>query len=616
MDYSPRDRRLLMTSLSNLTPPELAALIKPWIQRQREQQQQQPGHQDQVYLYNKRLGQLLKCLGSTLPMELVTHLLYEFPLDNSVQTTMFSRYVKKYMGSESDSTVEMETLLNYLDSMTADDNIKVRLYNMVLNGCLKRGNEIHVKKILNHMDSSRCLLDTASFNMLIRSQLDNGNVKAATALYGKMINGASAPTTATYNTFIKYTCQHQLWNDMTLWLDRLLRKEEEQPSPVTLRILMTALTDHIDQPMVLNAFERVVKRVPVKSIDLEMTVNTSIVHLLRHKYTDQALDILRLLFDRSSSSMEKYGLSVYSYNLLIHALVQKGNLEAAEQVLVTMRDQQQQQHDGDDSTMTIPSPDIISYTTLIHGYIRTPNGQDIDIGRVLALYTEVMDRGLEPNATLQAVILYGMVKSGFQDIKECTSLFETLVCDNKENDDNKDTLDFSNTVGYGRSYEPQWDLYNDMQNTGRRKMDPRVSRMTMYNIMMDGYFLHQLRSRHRQSSGDDDTKMDRHIPPEPLALLNRAIENKLPLETATLNIWVRGLAVFHHDLAAAEAMVKWMWMAHGVEMNERTVYYLVRSSIAQNRRDKARKWIKLYEDSGRTIQGAGLLHFKDMVDKS
>jgi pentatricopeptide repeat protein len=635
-DFSSKDRRLLFAALSDLSPSELAALISPWIQRQRDQ------YQD--YLYNKRLGQLLKILGSTLPMDLVTHLLCSFPLDNSVQTAMFGRFVKNYMATESDdqSTAHMDALLKYLDPMSTGNisspmDIKVRLYNMALNGCLKRGNRNHVNKILDHMESSGCLLDAASFNMLIRSRLDDGDIEAATALYGQMMatgTSSSAPTVATYNTFISYACQHQLWSDMTLWLDRLLLKDEQQPNPVTLRILMAALTDHIDQQVVVDAFDRVVKMVPVKSLELERTVNTSIVHLLRHKHTDQALDILYQLFGQSSS-IETYGLSVYTYNLMIHALTQKGQLEAAERVLKSMRDQQPL-HDGDTTTtQAIPLPDIVSYTTLIHGYVRSPHNQDIDIGRILTLYKELMDRGLETNAVLQAVVLYGMVKSGFQDIKECAALFESMISDNGNDGD---TLDFSDTMHRGRSYEPQWHFYNDIGSTRsnlgskQRKMDPKMSQMTLYNMMMDGYFIHQTYERNRRhrassplsslpsSSPHDGTtisnKRQRHIPPESLALLNRAIENKLPLTTATLNIWVRGLALFNYDLVAAESMVEWMTMTHGVALNERTILYLVQSSLAQDRRDKARKWIKLYEDSGRVIQGTGLRYFKDLVIKS
>lgn len=638
VDFSSKDRRLLFAALSDLSPSELVALISPWIQRQRDQ--------DQDYLYNKRLGQLLKSLGCTLPMGLVTHLLCSFPLDNSVQTAMFGRFVKNYMATESDDqgTAHMDALLKYLDPLSAGGttspmNIKVRLYNMALNVCLKRGNKSHVNRVLDHMDSSGCLLDAASYNMLIRSRLDDGDIEAATSLYGQMMatgTSSSAPTVATYNTFIKYACQHQLWNDMTLWLDRLLLKDEQQPNPVTLRILMAALTDHIDQRVVVDAFDRVVKMVPVKSLELERTATTSIVHLLRHKHTDQALDILDQLFGQSSS-IATYDLSVYSYNLLIHALAQKGQLEAAERVLVSMRDQQPL-HGGDTTTtMAIPLPDIVSYTTLIHGYVRSVHNQDIDIGRILTLYKELMDRGLETNAILQAVVLYGMVKSGFQDIKDCAALFESMI---SNNGNGGDTLEFSETMHHVRTYEPQWHLYNDIGSTGshlgpkHRKMDPKMSQMTMYNMMMDGYFVHQTyeRNRRRRSSpslssssslsphASDDTtkgnKRDRYIPPESLALLNRAIENKLPLTTATLNIWVRGLALFNYNLVAAESMVEWMTMTHGVAPDERTIYYLVQSSLAQDRRDKARKWIKQYEDSGRVIQGTGLLYLKDLVIKS
>ncbi|CAO3599259.1 unnamed protein product [Absidia cylindrospora] len=607
LDYSPKDRRLFFSSLGRLSSSELVSLLEPWMQQQQQQQMDDA-------MYNKRLKQLFKSLGSHLPMNLLERLVQQYPLDVSLQTALFQRFIKSYMTYQQQSNdgdrgaVQLDDLLDYLDPLSnssimekTSDIIRTRLYNMALNGCLKLGRWDHVEKVLSRMASSGggdgggCFLDVASFNMLIRSRLDHGDVDAANALYEQLTNTSSSldATTATFNTFINYACQQHLWDDMTLWLDRLLEHSDQQPNPVTLRILTAALTEHIEEPLVVDAFERVATVVPVTSFELETTVNTSIVHLLRHKQTDPALALLYKVFDRSTTTTSSYHLTVNSYNILIHALVQKGDLETANQLVESMREQ-----NDDNATTLLPSPDIVSYTTLIHGYIRSASANDMDIGRISALYKEVMDRGLETNAILQSVILYAMVKSGFEDIKECTRLFESMVDDE--------------------------DMVAATDDSRQRGMDPKMSRMTMYNMMMDGYFLHQQKRQQHGGSHSSSTDINpksnsrnRHIPPESLTLLNRAIEKGLPLTTATLNIWVRGLALFNHDLQAAESMVKWMSLAHGVELNERTIYYLVRAALAQDRRNKARKWISFYEDDmDRTIQGTGLLYFKNMVIKS
>ncbi|ORZ18121.1 hypothetical protein BCR42DRAFT_413191 [Absidia repens] len=654
LDFPTEDRQLFLTRLGELPVTELVDLLEPFIHQQQQQRTTIYNNNN-----NKRLMQLLKSLGSHLPMDSVQHLLHQFPLDHHVQSVLFSRFVKNYMVATSSSSIsqsasngeaQLDVMLDFLSNTTTttstadsekgllSEDIKTRLYNMALNGCLKRQQWTHVDKVLARMASSHggCSLDTISYNMLIRSRLDQGDVDAANALYDQLTHNTATsavtgttppPTTATFNTFIKYACEQQRWDMMGLWLDRLLRASSNGPNQVTLRILVAALTDHMDQPTVVDAFQRVAMMVApgMTNTTLETTIHVSIIHLLRQKQTDTALAILDKLFGRSSSSSPALAFSVYTYNLFIHALVQKGDLEAAEQVLACMR------RDGDlgnqsDVGITSsrpPLPDIVSYTTLIHGYIRSANSHDMDIGRISALYKELMGSGIETNATLQAVILYGMVKSGFQAMEEYATLFESMV---EEEHGDPRQQQYSNTH------------YHD---DGKQTMDPKLSRMTMYNIMMDGYFLHHYYHRrrthdhgtpHRSSSSSassfsptrlpsglitaiNNGRDDQHIPPEALTLLTRAIEKGLPLTTATLNIWVRGLAFFNHDLTTAEAMVKWMTLKHGVKMNERTIYYLVRTAIRHDRRDKARKWISLYENTGQTIQGTGLQYFKSMVIK-
>ncbi|KAI8083088.1 uncharacterized protein BX664DRAFT_339791 [Halteromyces radiatus] len=587
--YATKARRLLFTKLAHLSFIELADLLESWMQTQRQQIHE--GH-----ISSKRLTLFLKALMMTLPMTLVEQLVLRFPSDYYLQAALVSRYVKNYLASDNESDTQLGTMLALLDTsikrITESPDTIVRLYNLVLNGCLKKQDWHHVAEVLSRMESSGCSLDTASFNMLIRSRLENDDVEAAKALYEEMVQFSLTPTTATYNTFIKHACQQQRWEDMTLWIDRLL--EQHQPNPITLRIMTAALTDHTDQPQVLDAFGRVALMVPVTNEELERTINVSVAQLLRHKHTRLALDILYKLF-APQPNLKDYSLSTLTYNLLIHALAQEGNMEAADQVLVLMRDKKLDDDNNNNNNnimpMTIPDPDIVSYTSLIHGYIRTATSHDMDIRRILNLYNEIMERGLETNATLQSVVLYGMIKSRFQDIDECASLFAAMV---EEDDDNLEQL------------------YDG-------KMEPKLAKMTMYNMMMDGYFLHQYYGKDQQNSTSKTTTTttsgQRHIPPEALTLLNQAIVRRLPLTTATMNIWVRGLAIFNHDLIAAEAMVKWMSLTHHVKLNERTIYYLVQTAITQDRWDKARKWIKKYESMGQVIQGTGLQYFKNMVIK-
>jgi hypothetical protein len=139
----------------------------------------------------------------------------------------------------------------------------------------------------------------------------------------------------------------------------------------------------------------------------------------------------------------------------------------------------------------------------------------------------------------------------------------------------------------------------------RQHGDKTLDDIQIYNMMMDFYFLHYHKSK----------SLKNQTPQEPFALLNDAVENKkLKPTTTTLNILVRGLAILNKDLAAAEKMVT--LLAHkGVQMNEKTAWYLTKSAYKQGQMSRARNWIEKYESQNRSIKGPGLLHLKSILTK-
>ncbi|CAO3631630.1 unnamed protein product [Cunninghamella echinulata] len=563
LDYPLKYRVIFFDKLSKLPPPQLATFLQPYIDYL-----QQEESKDSHYQYNlipagrKRLRSFLKTLGSTLPKDSIFYLLNQFSGYKSVQVIMLQQYINKYIKSEmDDQDQQLDTLLDYLKKVNTNNNnnnsnldstLKVQLFNMTLNGCIKTKKQDHITKILNQMEKSGTALDEVTYNILIRSQLDMNNGKVANELYDNMKKSSLTPTVATFNTFIRYACKHQNWNDLTAWLDQM-EHHHKQPNPITLRIMMDALTNNTAEQQVVDNFKRVSDNIAITNQDLEWTINISITHLLRNNHIDTALAILQKLFEtRPKMEAQSYSLSVYSYNLLIHAYTLNGDMNAAENVLLNMknpRHHQQQPVNGNETHLTIPSPDIISYTTLIHGYIKSAPPQHINMKRVTTLYKELIERGLEENRSLQSVLLYGLIKSGFCDSKESMKLFKLLT-----------------------------------------RISSNKKRSTKLN-----------------------QKIDNHIPRKSIQLLKEAMDKNLPFDTSTLNIWVRGLSLFNHDLNMAETMVYWMTKQYQISINERTVFYLVKAAIKQRRFDKAKKWINTYEKNGKTIQGSGLLYFKRHV---
>ncbi|KAI9365903.1 hypothetical protein BD770DRAFT_377507 [Pilaira anomala] len=430
-------------------------------------------------------------------------------------------------------------------------------YNSVLNRCLKQNQYDHLLQVMEMMKQRDIDPDTATNNILTRMQLKNcTTAEESFKLYKDIISNGVKPNPVTFNTFLKYACKHKQWDMLSTWLDTM-KEDGVEPNHITVRILFKAYVDNPTDTNVEEAFERVSKSTPING--KEKLLNTGITKLLETKQTKAAMNLL----DKTFESNEP--LSLYSYNLLLQALCLDGKVELAQQVLDSMvtRDNN-----------NIPQPDIVSFTTLIHGLIR--NSTNTDIEQVSIVYKQCLDQGLQSNNVLQSVMLYGLIRSNQNmEVTKIKSMFE-LIMKNK-----------------------------NVQRLPRLSTDKELDEMIIYNMMMDFYFLHY----HHSITLRDQ------IPKEPFALLQDAVEHKkLKPTVSTLNILVRGLAILNKDLIGAEKMVS-LLKGKGVKIDERTVWYLSKSAYNQGQITKARQWIDLFESEHKPIEGSGLIDLKSILTK-
>ncbi|CAO3639241.1 unnamed protein product [Mucor hiemalis] len=402
--------------------------------------------------------------------------------------------------------------------------------------------------------------DTATYNILVRTKLVNNSSilepEETFALYADMIAEGITPNHATFNTFIKHACKHQQWDAVNTWLD-MMEEDDVEPNPVTARILFQTYVNNPQSSLLCKAFDRVSTAVPL--VEKERFLNTGVSTLLKLKQTKAAMNLL----DKTFALDEP--LSVYSYNLLLRALCLDGKLTNAQEILNSMISQ------GQDS---IPKPDIVSFTTTIHGLVR--NSSNVQLDQLNTVYKQLMDEGLRTNNVLESVMMYGVIRS-----------------DNNKNL-SKTKIMFDSIMANKRQFK-----------TPRQHGDTSLEEIKIYNMMMDFYFVHYHKSK----------TLKHQTPQEPFTLLKDAVENKkLKPTVATLNILVRGLAILNKDLNAAEKMVT--LLSHkGVEMNEKTVWYLTKAAYKQGQMNRARKWIEKYESKQKSIQGSGLLHLKSILTK-
>lgn len=405
-------------------------------------------------------------------------------------------------------------------------------YNAALSTCRDAKEYQHVRLIFNLIKERQWTPDTATYNILLRMRLSKEGTRVpGLSMYQDMIDEGAQPNHATFNTFLKHAIQHKQWHALAQWLD-LMQQRDITPTPVTLRILFRALCVHPNQPDLTRAFDRVSAVVPL-STQQEEFLNTGTSALLDQHKTSAAADLLRTTLGLNRP------LSTYAYNLLLRSLCQQGQIESAQRVLTSMI-----------TTDSIPEPDIVSFTTVIHGLIR--HSDKIDLNQINALYDKLEQQDLRSNNVLQSVILYGLVRSkDNNNLTKTRALFDSII---------------------SNKHQAQIPVQHG---------DCPLDEINTYNMMMDFYFLHYHKSK----------TYKHQIPKQVFQLLNEAVEiKKLTPTLVTMNIMVRGLAVLNKDLVAAEKVVA-LLKSKGVAMDERTVWYLAKSAYRQGQVSKARQFI-------------------------
>lgn len=426
-------------------------------------------------------------------------------------------------------------------------------YNSALSTCLDNKEYEHVQLIISIMKERHITLDTASFNILLRMKLDKVGESDVSEfeIYQELLDNGAIINHATFNTFIKHAVQHTKWDTLEQWLD-LMKEKDIKPTVVTLRILFRALCVHPNENNLSRAFDRVSALIPLSN--QEIFLNTGTAALLDEKKINSAMVLLKKTFGLDAK------LSIYAYNLLLRLLCQKGQIDSAQHVLMSMI-----------TSDSIPDPDIVSFTTVIHGLIR--HSENIDLNQINDLYSKLLQEDLRANNVLQSVVLYGLLKSkNNSNLSKTRRLFDCIIA-------NKN-----------RSQIP-------VQNG-----DTALSEMNTYNMMIDFYFLHHHKSK----------TLKNQIPKEAFQLLNEAVETKglLPT-TVTMNIMVRGLAVLNKDLVAAEKIMD-LLKSKGAKADETTIWYLAKSAYRQGQLSKAREFIDNFE---LPITKSGLQRLKSTLNK-
>jgi Pentatricopeptide repeat domain len=430
-----------------------------------------------------------------------------------------------------------------------------RLCNVVLSRYLRIVNANGARIVLDSMQQHGISPSNVTYNILIHHELfvqDDPNT--ANALYEQLNRDATSATAALCNSFLKYHLSKQNWVEAERWLDIAL--EISTPKAInrfTSGILAYALASNPDSTSIASIAERMVTHPAFKdNIDDDAVYNSYLTFLLRHN----RIGIATQLIQQYSHQLPR-PLSICTCNLHLHAITMSGDIKEARTMLNKMIH-------GEDS---YPQPDVISFATVINGYVlRNPDGVP-DIDTANSMVKDMVNLGIKPNTVVHSILLQGLLTTDYSDISQARSLFNTIV----------------------------------EQQTSDTSQKQTVSMAILYNTMMNGYFIHYRMKNHNT------------IPREVYTLLRQGRRQKVPFTTSTLNIWVRGLAKMYGDIRSAESMFK-VFEDMGVQANQRTMWYLIDTAVKKRRWDDAHRWVMYARDNDIPLTGHGLQRHLELVE--
>lgn len=503
------------------TPDQVVHLFRPWVDS----------------IHKRNVQKVLKQVLLRLSTRDLQHAIRVCAHSDDDPDRRLLKYLFAHMTTRYRSTLDLSTLTTSLDLVAhVDPAALLVLHNNAMDVALRQRKHDHLDILTQRMNDLALEPDTVTYNIFIRAQLMTGkkpsSIAGATQLFHNMVRAGIPPSPATYNMFINHMARRMRWSEMRQWLHRL--QTHSSATGITLRILLSAAKVHKNAPQLVKAIERVAKTVPLHASD--GLLETAVIALLRHDRTELALSILKSSLQQKAK--DNATPSICTYNLLLHALIKQGDVEGAHNVFDSMVRQ--------DAGLRIPAPDVVSFTTLIHGYANGPDPGPERLQTVQSLYKQMLSLNLEPNAALQSILLHALAKQENCNPQQLSGLFQTMLG----------------------------------QLKGRTHRDA-LSTTILYNIMMKAHLLHAKHVNAQSSSS-------RIIPSQAVALLKEAIDRGT-VNHGTLNVWVRALAVYQKDYIGAEKFIKW-FAPTGIDPDESTVAIMSKAAEARGWHGSARSW--------------------------
>nr|GEU38896.1 pentatricopeptide repeat-containing protein At1g63330-like [Tanacetum cinerariifolium] len=327
----------------------------------------------------------------------------------------------------------------------------VVMYNTMIKGLCKIGNNIIARQLLRLMDERGCKPDVVTYNNIIDSLCKDQMIDDAFKLLKEMVfEKGISPNVITYNCLIDGFCNLGRWDEVSKMLQEML-DVGISPDMHTYNILVDAYCKEGKVEEAEDAINIMLERGIVPDI---VTYNSIIDGYCLQGEMSKA----KAVFD--SMVFRDVIPNVVTYNSLLNGYWK--NLKIDEAMLLF--------HKMNEKGL---KPDAVTYNTMLWGLFRVGN-----CGAARKLFDEMRAKGLKPNECTYRVILEGLCNNNL--IEDALSLFH-LRGDSKLNS----CINVYNILIDGASKCGKLDiarvLFQDLTNQG---LLPDVQ---TYTVMIGGY---------------------------------------------------------------------------------------------------------------------------------
>ncbi|KAJ9556754.1 hypothetical protein OSB04_011368 [Centaurea solstitialis] len=325
----------------------------------------------------------------------------------------------------------------------------VVIYNTMIKGICKFGNNDIPIALLGLMDQRGCKPDVVTYSTIIDSLCKDEMVDDALKLFNEMtLHKGILPDVVTYNSLIRGLCNSGRWDDASKML-REMENERISPDVITYNLLVDALCKEGNVEVAEAIMSIMVKRGKVPNL---VTYNS----LIDGYCLQGELKKARTIFD----SMRIGGLvpDIVTCNSLLNGYCKKSRIDEALRLF-------------NEITENGMAPDVVTYGTMLQGLFRVGKCED-----ALQLFDEMRALNhISPDSLTYGIVLEGLCNN--HQVDKALSLFR-LMGENKLNLD----IVLYNILIDGASKCGKPDIANDLfKEVSVKGLHPDVR---TYNVMI------------------------------------------------------------------------------------------------------------------------------------